>query len=209
MYKRNKFSRADVKILSEKTVFKGFFEMREYRLSHRLFRGGWGEPITRELFVRGLAVGVLLYDPDHDLVGLVEQFRIGALDNAAGPWLLEVVAGVVEAGETPEDVALRELEEEAGISGAELLPVCDFLVSPGGESERIKLYCGLTSLEGKGGIFGLDEEGEDIRFQVMSRQDAMQAMADGYCNNSQIVICLQWLMLNVSKLRAGAASAPD
>ncbi len=209
MYDKNRFTRADVKILEEQTVFQGFFEMREYRLSHRLFAGGWCRPITRELFVRGLAVGVLLYDPEKDLVGLVEQFRVGALDNANGPWLLEIVAGVVEEGESPEDVALRELEEEAGIKRARLLPVCDYLVSPGGNSERLLLYCGLTSLEGKGGIFGLDHEGEDIRFQVMSREDAFQAMRDGYCNNSQIVICLQWLMLNYQSLRQASALDSD
>jgi ADP-ribose pyrophosphatase len=110
-----KFTSKDVKLLKKEEVFSSFFKMIRFTISHRLFAGGWSQPIQRELLERGSCVGILLYDPVYKLVGLVEQFRIGALDQADGPWLFEVVAGMVEAGEPLESVACREVEEDAGI----------------------------------------------------------------------------------------------
>src|SRR5690606_40580044 len=94
MFDKRQFAAGDFQLLARRTLFQGFFRMEECRVRHRLFRGGWSETYSRELFVRGSAVGVLLYDPGRDLVGLLEQFRVGALDDPAGPWLLEVVAGM-------------------------------------------------------------------------------------------------------------------
>lgn len=196
MLGKRQFFREDVQILGEETLYKGFFKMLGYRVRHRLFGGGWSKPLSRELFWRPRAVGVLAYDPRHDLVGLVEQFRIGALDEPEGPWLLEVVAGLVEEGESREDVARRELLEEAGLEARRLIPIHDILLTPGGSNERISLYCGLTDLAGKGGIFGLPEEGEDIRLHVISREEALGALRDGKCNNAALTIALQWLALH-------------
>lgn len=199
MFGKQQFFREDVEVLEEQILYKGFFRMLGYRVRHRLFAGGWSKPLSRELFWRPRAVGVLAYDPRHDLVGLVEQFRIGALDEPEGPWLLEVVAGLVEEGESLEDVARRELLEEAGLEARRLVPIHDILLTPGGSNERISLYCGLTDLTdlaGKGGIFGLPEEGEDIRLHVVSREDALLALRQGKCNNAPLTIALQWLALH-------------
>jgi len=192
----------DVELLSREVVYKGFFSMEKLHLRHRLFEGGWSREFTRELFVRGRAVGVLLYDPERKLVGMVEQFRVGAIGLPEGPWQLEVVAGIVESGETSVDVANRELVEEAGIDRVKLLPICEYLVSPGGTNERLELFCGLVDLRGKGGHFGLASENEDILLHVMSEQDAMDALAAGQCNNAASIICLQWLQLNRDNLLA-------
>jgi len=204
MFGQPGFSREDVEILAEEVHYKGFFRMLGYRLRHRLFRGGWGKPISRELFWRPRAVGVLVYDPDNDLVGLVEQFRIGALEHERSPWLLEVVAGLVEPGENLEAVAHRELAEEAGLRAEKLIPICDVLLTPGGSNERIALYCGLANLVGRGGIFGLPEEGEDIRLHVVSRERAMAALKNGDCDNAPLTIALQWLALHYGDIVAGA-----
>lgn len=199
------FSRADVEVVGEDLLYKGFFKMLGYRVRHRLFQGGWGKPLARELLWRPRAVGVLVYDPDRDLVGLVEQFRIGALDHPVSPWLLEVVAGLVEEGESLADVARRELLEEAGLTATRLIPIHDILLSPGGSNERIALYCGIASLAGgSGGIFGLAEEGEDIRLHVVSRPQALQALADGRCDNAPLTIALQWLALHHGQIVSGA-----
>ena len=186
----------DVELLNRETVYDGFFTMERLTLRHRLHDGGWSEPMRRELFVRGPAVGVLLYDPDRELVGLVEQFRVGALGQEGSPWLLEVVAGMVDAGETPEEVARRESFEEAGIQQLELEPICQYLVSPGGSNETISLFCGLTSLETAGGCHGLASEHEDILLHVLPEAEAFEAIALGDCNNAATIVCLQWLMLN-------------
>lgn len=212
---RRRFGRSDMEVMEESTLYQGFFRLDQYKVRHRLFAGGWGPTLTRELFHRNCAVGVLPYDPVSDSVALIEQFRVGALDNPAGPWLLELVAGIVESGEGPEAVAHRELEEESGITGAALVPVSDYLVSPGGTDERMVLYCGLVDLAQKReGIYGLDDEGEDILLHIVSREEALEAMARGLCNNAPLTIALQWLALHHERLRGdhgidvGAHQAP-
>jgi len=82
----------DVEIDVTETAFQGFFKILRYRLRHRLFSGGWSEFMSRELFERGDAVAVLPYDPRLDKIGLIEQFRIGALAAEQGPWCVEVIA---------------------------------------------------------------------------------------------------------------------
>ena len=67
----------DVKILKQDTVYNGFFQMEKYYLQHTLFAGGWSDEMTRELFVRGNCIAVILYDVKHDKVILIEQFRVG------------------------------------------------------------------------------------------------------------------------------------
>ncbi len=200
MVKIKSLGDSDIELLSRKVVYQGFFAMEKLRLRHRLFEGGWSREFTRELFVRGQAVGVLLYDPERKLVGMIEQFRVGAIGLPEGPWQLEVVAGIVEAGETSEDVASRELVEEAGIDRVKLLPICEYLVSPGGTNERLELFCGLVDLRDKGGNFGLACENEDIFLHIMSEGEAFNALATGQCNNAASIICLQWLQLNRTRL---------
>lgn len=208
MFDKRQFAAGDFQLLARRTLFQGFFRMEECRVRHRLFRGGWSETYSRELFVRGSAVGVLLYDPGRDLVGLLEQFRVGALDDPAGPWLLEVVAGMIEVGESPEQVARRELVEEAGIHDAELRFICDYLVSPGGTDERMTLFCALADLAGRGGIHGLPDEHEDIRLHIVGRAEALAWLAAGRCNNAPLVIALQWLALHHGQLAAAHPARP-
>ncbi|MEC9409465.1 MAG: NUDIX domain-containing protein, partial [Pseudomonadota bacterium] len=105
---------ADVVVEAKEVAYQGFFRMEKLTLRHKRFNGEWMGPFTRELFERGQAVCVLLFDPRKDAVVLLEQFRVGALEDERSPWLIELVAGMVDEGETPEDVALRESEEEAG-----------------------------------------------------------------------------------------------
>ena len=203
MFGKSRFSAADMEILDEEVHYQGFFRMLGYKVRHRLFRGGWGKPITRELFWRPQAVGVLMYDPETDSVALVEQFRIGALDHLRGPWLLEVVAGLVKDGENLEDVARRELEEESGLEAERLIPIHDVLLTPGGSNERIALFCGIGRVAGDGEIHGLDEEGEDIRLHVVSREEALAALDAGQCDNAPLTIALQWLALHYRDIIGG------
>lgn len=190
----------DVEIEKQDTVFDGFFKMREYTIKHRLFSGEWSGSMTREIFGRGPAAAAVLYDPNQDAVGLVEQFRIGALSAELGPWCLEVVAGMVEEGENPEQLIRRELVEEAGIDSAELIPISRYYSTPGGCDEVIDLYCALCDLSNKAGIYGLDSENEDIRLHVLSAETVFTDMYNGRTNNAATLIGLQWLQLNRSEL---------
>lgn len=195
------FDQGSVELLQRERAFDGFFKLDRLQLRHALFDGGWSEPITRELFVRDDAVCVLPYDPGADTVLLIEQFRVGALEDQRSPWLLELVAGIVEPGETPADVAHREADEEAGAKLLALASICSYHVSPGGSKEMIHLLCGLIDSCELGGHYGLAHEGEDIRAMVVSREQAYQAVCDGVINNAATIMALQWLQLNHQRLQ--------
>lgn len=191
----------DSKVLDQETVWRGYFRMDIYRVRHRLFRGGWSEPVVREVFERGHAAAVLPYDPARDSVVLIEQFRIGALAAGANPWLVEVVAGIVEDGETPEEVVRREVVEEAGCPIGRTVPMMDAFTTPGGSSERIALFCGQVDSAGVGGIYGLAEEGEDIRVFTEPLDAALARIDRGEIVNLIAIAALQWLALNRDRLR--------
>jgi len=198
-----KFNLADVAIQQEQTVYKGFFRIKKFLLKHSLFGGGQSAMIGRELFCRGGSVGVLLYDPRTDRVGLVKQFRIGCLGNEHGPWVWEVIAGVRDANETSEQVAIREVREESGITiGKENLhSICNYYSSPGGSDERLQLYGAITSLDNTENVYGLREEAEDILLKTFDYPSVINAMLSGEINNAATIIALQWLQLNRQRLR--------
>ena len=202
MIKNPEFGRDDVEVIRSEELYKRFFRVEKIFLRHKLFNGGWGKEIGREIFWRGEAVAVVLYDPVRDAIGMIEQFRIGALGEPNGPWCYEVVAGMVEKGEAPEEVAYRELREEADITPYKLEYICNFLSSPGGSDEKLHLYCGLCDLNNAGGIYGLPEEGEDIRLHVFPADEVFAELLKGRFNNAAALICLQWLQLNRERLQA-------
>ncbi|WP_421861779.1 ADP-ribose diphosphatase [Motiliproteus sp.] len=195
------FNPDDVQLLQTERLHDGFFKLDRLQLRHRLFEGGWSNTLTRELFIRDDAVCLLPYDPERDQVLLIEQFRIGALQDPSSPWMLELVAGIVEPGESVAQVAQREAEEEAGLQVQRLERICCYHVSPGGSQERIHLLCGQIDSRGQGGLFGLADEGEDIRALVVSREAAFAAVNDGRINNAATLIALQWLQLNYQRLQ--------
>ncbi|SFD91901.1 ADP-ribose diphosphatase [Nitrosomonas sp. Nm166] len=187
---------ADVEILEKTICFEGFFRLERYRLRHRLFNGDWSRPMMRELFERGHAAAVLPYDPIRDEVVLIEQFRAGALAAPGGPWLLEIVAGMIEAGETAEAVVKRESVEEADCVITDLIPLYDYLVSPGGTTERVALFCGRVDATHAGGVHGAIDEGEDIKVHVVKLEKALTWLNSGKLNSASVIIALQWLALN-------------
>ena len=193
----------DVDILSRTARHEGHLKLYEYRLRHRLFGGGWSPEIRRELVVRQNAVCVLPYDPVRDAVVLIEQFRIAAFAAGLPAWLTEIPAGLVEDGEAPEDVARRELTEEAGVAARELHFICRGLSSSGMLSEVASVYCAIVDAGDAGGIHGLDGENEDIRVSVHAFDAAMGMLADGSFQHCHGIIALQWLAANRDRLRAG------
>lgn len=157
--------------------------------------------VVREVFERGHAAVLLPYDPRRDEVVLIEQLRIPAYDSSATPWLLEMVAGMIEPGESVEQVARREALEEAGITVGRCRPVLSYLASPGGTSERLSIVVGEVDASTASGIHGLAEEHEDIRVHVVSREQAYRWVEQGVIDNAASVIALQWLELNHAALR--------
>ena len=185
----------------QNTLFEKYFRLDEYSISHDLFEGGESDVFTREIFERGVVVAVLPYDPRRRKVVLIEQFRAGAVDNDDGPWLIESVAGVIEPGETEEEVALRECVEEAGCEVEKLLPMHRYYVSPGGSTEHCSLFCGLVDSDGIGGFHGLAHENEDIRVMVVDADEAYAWLDQGRIRSSATLIALQWLQLHEQEIR--------
>lgn len=195
------FAKNDVEIIARETLYSGFFSMELYRFRHRLFNGEMSGEIKREIFERGHAAVLLPFDPVRDEVVLVEQIRIAAYDVSESPWLLEMVAGMIEEGESVEDVARREALEEAGLVVGRTKPVLSYLASPGGTSERLSIMVGEVDATTAEGIHGLADENEDIRVHVVSREQAYQWLEEGKIDNAASVIALQWLQLHYQTLR--------
>lgn len=185
-----------IEIMENTEVYSGFLSILKIKLRHRLYNGEMSASITRELLERGQAVAVLLHDPDADSVVMIEQFRVGALDDPDSAWLLEVVAGVVEDGETLEDVARREAHEEAGCTPQELEYIGRYYLTPGGSSEQIHIfYAEIDSSGLHETLAGVEDESEDIRVMVKPWNKVVDMMDSGRIINATAMIALQWLRL--------------
>lgn len=187
-------------LIARDVLYRGFFSLERLRLRFQRFDGGWSPELDREMFERGHAVAVLPYDPVRDEVVLIEQFRPGALDAPTGPWMTEIVAGMIEQGEAPDEVAHREAEEESGLVLGRLIPITRYWVSPGGTTESIHLFLGVVDAGDAGGHYGLEHEHEDIRVHVVTLDEAMARIEQGQICSAAPIIALQWLALNRQRL---------
>jgi len=190
----------DYEIVKRECMYKGFFQLEKITLRHALFNGGTSKYIIRELLVRQEGVCVLIFDPINDLYLFVEQFRVGALDEDSA-WLFELVAGLIDKDEPPEEVARREAFEEAGVVLGKMKFITQYIPSPGGSQEKVYLYIAEADLTGiDGTVHGLEEEGEDIKVHVMPCDSAYALMAKGKVNNPAALIALMWMQLNKTTL---------
>lgn len=197
-----KFTVNDVEIINRDITYQGIFQISQVNLRHRLHAGGWSPVFLRELFQRGSAVGILPYDPILDEIVLLEQFRIGAMEDERSPWLFEVAAGMIDEGETPKQTAIRELKEETGLNCMDLLPIITYWVSPGGSDEKITLYCARVDASQADGLHGMADEHEEIRVHRCARSQVVAMMAAGQLKNAPTLIACQWLELNLEQVRA-------
>jgi ADP-ribose pyrophosphatase len=191
-----------IAIRERRTAYSGFFRIDKFHLRHRLFAGGWSPELSREVFLRHNAAGILLYDPIRDELVLVEQFRLAAHLAGFAAWQIEIVAGIIETGESTAEVARREAQEEAGLPViGDLVPIHRFLTSPGGSTETVDLFCGRVDATNAGGIHGLADESEDIRVAVMSTAAALALVAEGRIENGFTLLALHWFAANRETLR--------
>lgn len=187
----------DIKVEIIDSKYQGFLEVNCYRFQFKKFSGSWHNVVSRECIRKQPAVGVLLHDPVLDSLVLIEQVRVGALDDKKSPWLLELVAGLVEVGESVEEVARREVHEEAGLQIGELTKMVEYWVSPGCSNEHFTLFYAKVDASHAGGVFGLEEEGEDIRVHVVPVRTVKQWLVQGEINNAALLIALQWFFLKL------------
>lgn len=204
--KLHQFSKHDVDISHKELAYDGFFKVYKYQLTHKTFSGDITPTITREVLDRGHAVALLPYDPVSDEFVMIEQFRVGALATSDKPWLLEIVAGMIEEGESEQDVCRRESLEEAGLEITQLIKLVDYLPSPGGTNERLHVYLGLVDASHAQGVHGVASEHEDILVHKLSAQKAYELLINNEFDNSATIIALQWFFLHKQELLAKLAT---
>jgi len=194
-------SNETVELVRHEVVFQGYFKVGRYSFRHGLHRGGTSDIINREVFERGQAGAVLLYDPKRDEVVLIRQFRAGAYVAGHNPWTWEAVAGIIEQGETAAEMVRREAIEEAGLAIRELTPILRFMLTPGACSEACELFLGITDTSKAGGVFGLKSEGEDILVKAMPFAEARAMLERNELDNAVVLVAVQWLTLHREEIR--------
>lgn len=194
------YNKHDVEVTSRETLFKGFLQVEKVSLRHRLFeKTGYTPILQRELIHRPEAAGVLIYNDQQQRFALIEQFRVGALDDAQSPWQLEIIAGVLDGDESPETCIRRESLEESGCAIDQLQHLFSFYPSAGACSELFHLYVAQAELPEQGGIFGVAGEGENIQLHLFHYSDLAPLLRSGRLANAPVIMALQWLQQHIQK----------
>ena len=194
------YSASDVTIESREFLFRGFIQVEKVNLTHRLFhRSEYSPIIQRELIHRPEAAGVLLYNDQQQRFALIEQFRVGALNDSESAWQLEVIAGVLDGDEAPEDCIRRESLEESGCEVQQLQHLFSFYPSAGACSEFFHLYAAEVELPKMGGIFGMPDEGENIQLHLFDYSELGTLLKNGRLRNAPVIMALQWLVQHLQQ----------
>ena len=194
---------ADFQINAARPPHGRFFSFQSVDVIHRRFDGKMSDTLVREGFFGIDAAVVLPYDPGRDRVLLVEQARLGpALRHDPNPWMLEPVAGIVDARETPQQAAMRECQEEAGLQVRHLAPAGEFYVSPGASTDYFYCYVGLCHLpQSAPYLGGLPDEAEDLRLHPMTFDRAMALADSGEIATGPALFLLYWILRHKDRLR--------
>jgi ADP-ribose pyrophosphatase len=188
------YSASDVTIESREFLFRGFIQVEKVSFRHRLFnQPDYSPVIQRELIHRPEAAGVLLYNDQQQRFALIEQFRVGALNDSESAWQLEIIAGVLDGDEAPEDCIRRESLEESGCEVQQLQHLFSFYPSAGACSEFFHLYAAEVELPKMGGIFGMPDEGENIQLHLFDYSELGTLLKNGRLRNAPVIMALQWL----------------
>ena len=192
----------EARVCAQQLLYDGYAQLKKLTWEHQSFQDNRWLKVQRECLIRREAAALLPYDPLTDKVVLLQQARIGPLVHGANPWMLEIVAGVADIeGESPESLAKREALEEAGLHCYAIEPICSYFASPGCTNEYIHVFCGFVEAPEQSGIYGVPEEGEDIKTVIITFDEAMDALQSGMINNAVSIIALQWLSMHRDKLR--------
>lgn len=166
------------------------------RVVYEIEIAGQVQTLSREIFDRGDAAAVLLYDPARRMVVLTRQFRLPAFLNGGVTHLLETCAGGIEDGD-PRASVIRETQEETGYVIKEPRLVFQAYMSPGSVTEKIYFFVAAYAAADRvheGG--GLAEEGEDIETVEMPFEDALALLASGRILDAKTIMLLQYAQIH-------------
>ena len=187
------------KILDKKNIHDGFFKMNEVTLKYKKYDGNWSNEVKRELFGGAQVSAVLPYDPDNKKIVLIQQFRAGTISRNSNNYLDEIVAGIIDKGETPKETAIRECLEETGCKVKNLRAIQGYFPAPGSSESFYHLFLGELVAPDKEIIRGLESENEDILVKSYGFDEVKAKMEKGEILNGLTLIALQWFFLNIYK----------
>jgi ADP-ribose diphosphatase len=141
------------------------------------------------------ASAVVPLHPDRT-VTLIRQYRY-----AADSYILEVPAGKLDPGESPESCAAREVIEEAGVRAGRLHPLGWIFTTPGFTDEKIHLFA-ATDLTPAAQSLDDDEVIEVVR---MPLAEALRLAAIGGIRDGKSLCCLYRLQQEVETGRLSLA----
>lgn len=201
--KKATYNNKDFEVTHRKYLYQGFIKVEKISLRHRLFnQTEYTQTIERELIKRKEAAGALIYDDKNQRFALIEQFRVGAIDDSVSPWQLEIIAGVLDGDESPETCVRRESLEESGCEINQLTHLFSFYPSAGACDEIFHLYVAEANLPEQGGVFGMPDEGENIQLHILNYTDLKPLFDSNRLRNAPVIMALQWLKQHISTLTA-------
>jgi len=190
---------SEYKIKNIKNLHQGFYNLKEINFSHKKHNGDWTPIVKREIFGGAHVSTVLPYDPIKKKILLLRQFRAGAIKRKHDPMMLEIVAGMIDKGETPAEAAKRECLEETGEKVRTLVSICSYYPSPGSsESYHHSYLAEINAFEGER-IFGKKNENEDILIRSYSIAEVKSLLTNKKIINSPSLLALQWFFLEYYK----------
>lgn len=181
-----------VELFRRERLHDGFVKLDKLTLRHTRFDGTWSRPLEREVVVRRPAAALLPYDPHLDRVVMLEQFRPSPFLVGNPPLMTEIVAGLIDEGESPEEAVRREAKEEAGLTVGRLREIGTFFSSQGACTETVNCFCGEVDSTGASGLFGAQAEDEDIRVYSIPADKFVDDALSGRLDNAAILVCGLW-----------------
>ena len=191
--------KSNFKVTNKKNLYDGFFKMNEISLKYKKYDGSWSNEIKRELFGGAQVSAVLPYDPIKKEIVLIQQFRPGTISRNTNNYLKEIVAGIIDPGESPEIAAKRECLEETGYKIKKLTSIQGYYPAPGSSESFYHLFLGEVDSKNGKKIMGLDTENEDILVESYNINQVKKMMQNGELINGLSLIAIQWFFLNIIK----------
>jgi ADP-ribose pyrophosphatase len=189
-----------INYIKKKTLYSGFFQLHQLTFKHKKHDGTWSIPLTREIFGGAQVATVLPYDPEAKKIILLEQIRVGIIESNHDPVIKEIVAGMIDKGETPEKAAIRECKEEIGCEIKKLTKIHSYYPVPGSSQSYYHFFLAEVQSFENSKILGKKDENEDILVRCYSLEEVEEMLNCGKIINGLTLVALQWFFLNYKKL---------
>lgn len=163
------------KIISSQKVFEG----RVFNVTVDTVREG--EMTYQREVVHHHGSAVILPVFDDGTVALVRQYR-----HPAVRYLLEAPAGTLDDRERPEDGAVRELQEELGLSAGRMEKLSEFFVSPGFCEEKMWVFLATELTQGRQQL----EDDENLEVVRLPIEEALEMITSGEIQDAKTIIAL-------------------